>query len=373
MVILDGLAFRSRYGAVLDRYARETALTARSLARRVKARRALVVSAYPENPDQSTLWWYDQGILTLLAAAGMELTFATDASYELDESRLFQVGAKLRRITLDEVAAIREGFDFVVAMTPSDVALDAAERLGVSLCAFGVKQIGEVPALTKKPPRGTVLWHGFISDPDYVHANENHLGAGYPEWVLRGAPFPVNRYYFPVLGEAPSVDALLLGTKDRDVGLVFAALRDAGARQITVLADPADIAEVERLAAEHGLSAKVLKPQKQIHYLGVLESAKMVVNPITSKSHYSFVAPLALGVPVVAMDSEGSRVFVHGDSPAVLLAPPGDVAAWSSQIKTLLQPEQRALRSRSALEQIRTRHDLDRFFASALVATLPPA
>jgi hypothetical protein len=372
MVVLEVLPFRSRYGSVLGRYARDTEAIARSLAKRIQAKRALVVSAYPR-PDQSTLWWYDQGILVLLAAAGIELVYATDASYELDEYRLNEVDARVRRIRLAEVAALGGPFDFVVAMTPSDTALEASERFGVPLVAFGVKFLETIGRVTRTPSRRTVLWHGFPDDFDYVSSCRVDLGAGFDWWVLRGAPFPANRYYFPASERRPSVDAVLFGSKDRDVPLVFAALARAGVSRIAALVNPDDLERVRALAVEHGLDAAVFEPQRHLDMLRVLESARMVVNPITSKSYYSFMAPLALGIPIVAMDSEISRLFVHGERPAVLLAPPGDVDAWSSQIQLLLDPKERALREASAREQVKTRHDLDRFFASAIVETLSDA
>jgi glycosyltransferase involved in cell wall biosynthesis len=370
MIILDGLAFRARYGSVLGAYAKETLLTARSLARKVRAKRALVVSAYPDKPDQSTLWWFDQGILVLLAAAGVELVYATDASYELDDYRLHEVDAKLRRISLAEVEKLRESFDFVVAMTPSDIALQFAEKNRLPLCAFGVKGVGPTSVLECKPPPGTVLWHGFTGDPHYVSDCQNVLGKGFSNWILRGAPFPANRYYFPACVRKPKLDALLFGSKERDVPLAFAALAKAGVSRVAALSNPDDVPMVRRLANEHGLDASVLPPQKHIQLLRALESAKMIVNPITTKSHYSFIAPLALGIPIVAMDTRSSRVFVHGEQPAVLLAPEGDVDAWSSQIQLLLDPKERAVREAAAREQVKTRHDLDRFFGSAIVETL---
>jgi len=69
----------------------------------------------------------------------------------------------------------------------------------------------------------------------------------------------------------------------------------------------------------------------------------------------------------VATDCASVRPFA---GPGVLLASQGDVTAWAECIARLLTETASGLPHRAALKQGQERHDVDRFFASAILATL---
>ena len=77
--------------------------------------------------------------------------------------------------------------------------------------------------------------------------------------------------------------------------------------------------------------------------------------------------PLAIGRPIVATDLPSTQPFA---GPGVQLVPMGDVAAWADAIARLRTETAAGLPHRGALTQGIERHDLDRFFASALLTTL---
>ena len=86
-----------------------------------------------------------------------------------------------------------------------------------------------------------------------------------------------------------------------------------------------------------------------------------------AESHYSLSVPLALGRPLVATDRPSVQPFA---GPGVLLAPQGDVPAWADCIVRLLRETAEGLPHRAALQQGEVRHDVDRFFGSAILTTL---
>src|SRR5678815_3072424 len=74
--VLDVAQFRKRYPAdILRPRAQHTERVARSLRERLGVRSILGVAFYPWH-DQTTLWWFEQGLITLLAATGWETTLS---------------------------------------------------------------------------------------------------------------------------------------------------------------------------------------------------------------------------------------------------------------------------------------------------------
>jgi hypothetical protein len=170
----------------------------------------------------------------------------------------------------------------------------------------------------------------------------------------------------------PIFDALLFGSNSRDYDTAFAALASAGAGRVAALANDEDIEQVTASARRHGVDAEVTAPVSHVRLLELLEQTRLVVNPIMppAESHYSLSVPLALGRPIVASDLPSVRPFA---GPGVLLAPMGNVAAWADCIARFLGETAEGLPHRAALKQGLERHDVDRFFASAIVTTLSGA
>jgi hypothetical protein len=250
------------------------------------------------------------------------------------------------------------------------------------LITFAVKNLlEEEPPLVERPPDGTPLWHAFAGSTTFIaeaypsrfspfdqlrgHRFEpGRLGATASAWRLLGAPFPTNRYYFPLRRATPVYDVLLFGSKSRDYDTAFAALARACAGRIAALSNLEDIA-----AERHGVAAEMKEPMSHLDLLELLEQTRVVVNPIVppAESHYSLSIPLALGRPIVATALESTEPFA---GPGVILARQGDVAAWAEGITRFLAETAEGIPHRAALRQGLERHDADRFFASAILATM---
>jgi hypothetical protein len=380
--VIEMPIFRKRYPPeVLRPRAMHTERVARGLRQRLGRRSILGVATYPWH-DQTTLWWFEQGMLTLLAASGWETVWVTDARYTFDDERLAELDGRLsviRRRPGEPVWEVPAGrVDAVVTLFPSDRATEAARALGAPLVAFAIKNLHEdEPLLTVSPPAGTPLWHAFAGSTTFLDAAfgprdrsvAGRLGDTAPAWRLIGAPFPTNRYYFPLRRAQPVYDVLLFGSKSRDYDTAFAACARAGAGRVAALSNLEDAATVTQAARRLGIEAEVKEPMSHVRLLELLEQTRVVINPIMppAESHYSLSVPLALGRPIVATDLPSVRPFA---GPGALLAPQGDVAAWADCITRLLRETAEELPHRGALQQSLERHDVDRFFASALLRTL---
>src|SRR5262249_30376128 len=218
-----------------------TERVARELRQRLGPRSILGLAFHPWH-DQTTLWWFEQGIITLLAATGWKTVWVTDARYAFDEDRLAELGGDVSivRHRRDDPWEPPAGpFDAVITLFPSDRATRAARELGARLITFAIKAMREdEPRLTERPPTGTPLWHAFAGSTNFVNAacarmvgskrRPGQLGETESAWRLIGAPFPTNRYYFPLRPAQQIFDVLLLGSKARDLDTIFAALARAG-------------------------------------------------------------------------------------------------------------------------------------------------
>jgi hypothetical protein len=162
---------------------------------------------------------------------------------------------------------------------------------------------------------------------------------------------------------------LLFGSKDRDLALAMRAIVAAGVERAVALANEDDVGRVAEAARTHGAPVRVLGPLGPMPLRDLVCSAKIVINPIVppSESHYSLAVPLAVGRGVVTTRSEAATPFVVANG-GVVAVEPGDVDAWRAAIRAALH-DHAALGAR-ALVQAQQRHDLDRFFLSALEATL---
>lgn len=372
--VIEMRVFRERYTpALLRPRAVQTERVASALRERLGSLSILGLAFYPWH-DQTTLWWFEQGMVTLLAATGWNTVWVTDARYTFDDERLAELrgAVTILRQPRDDSNWVPPagGFDAVVTLFPCDRATRAARSLGARLITFAIKNLHEdEPPMVEAPPDGTPLWHAFAGSQNFLNAAERRLGRTAAAWRLLGAPFPTNRYYFPLRPAEPVFDALLFGSKSRDYDTVFAALARAGAGRVAALANVEDIDAVARSARGHGVDVEINEPLSQVRLLELLERVRVVVNPIMppAESHYSLSVPLALGRPVVATDLPSVRPFA---GPGVLLAAPRDVAAWAGCIARLLRETSSELPHRGALQQGQARHDVDRFLASAILTTM---
>src|SRR5207245_6778817 len=93
--VLEMPVFRKRYPAALLRpRALHTERIARGLRERLGPRSVLGVAFYPWH-DQTTLWWFEQGLLTLLAATGWDTVWVTNARYTFDDDRFAELDGHL--------------------------------------------------------------------------------------------------------------------------------------------------------------------------------------------------------------------------------------------------------------------------------------
>ena len=143
--VLEMPVFRKRYPAALLRpRARHTERIARGLRERLGMRSVLGVAFYPWH-DQTTLWWFEQGMLTLLAATGWNTVWITDARYRFDDDRLAEVDGHVSIIRHDRAVLHWEPpdghFDTVVTLFPCDRATRAARLLGARLITFAIKNL----------------------------------------------------------------------------------------------------------------------------------------------------------------------------------------------------------------------------------------
>jgi hypothetical protein len=371
--VLDFARFRERYGPWLEPLDRETRALGAMLRERSRLRRALVVTAcYRHN--QSPQWWFEQALLAVLVAAGVEVTFVTDSRFTWDARRLARLGPMPRLIEIDEGASVppTDPCDAVLAMPPSDVATRAALDRDVPLVAFATKNHDVTrPHLTVTPAPGTTFWHAFAAARGWALALPHLLGDTAGAWRLREAPFPVNRYYLPRAEVAPSREALIFGTNRRDVPLALDALVQAGVQRIAVLGDEQDLDTVRAEAAARHLDALTSGPRPHLEMVRLIEDCAFVLNPIGEwfESHYSLSVPLPLGRPVLVTESPGAGPFHDPPRRGVTLVR-GGVDEWAAEIARLRDEAEWRRAADDAIVQARERHDAERFFALPLIEVL---
>ena len=216
------------------------------------------------------------------------------------------------------------------------------------------------------PPKNTVLWHAFAGSKNFQGACSRFLGVDH-NWKSIGAPFPVNRYYFPVRKNVnPDFPVLLLGSKGRDYQLLFEALHRAKINKISALIETEHIDEIHNESRKWGIDCAITPPSNHLKVLELIENTRIVVNPITPpwESHYSVSTPLALGRPIVASNLPSVAPF---EGAGLLTAGLGDVNDWKEKIQYLLQnPVCPCVKT---LKQAKEKHDMSRFFASAITHT----
>lgn len=348
---------------------RELLLIGRWLHKNHGKRKVIGLAFHPWH-NQTTLWWFEQGLLNLMAAAGWDMTLYTDAHYKFDEDLLHSLPGKIhvqRVPDRNEFILPKDDADIVISLFPCDEAINLARSTQSKLVTFAIKNLRtDLVPLQQSPPPNSILWHAFAGSKNFKGASSRVLGVD-NNWQSIGAPFPVNRYYFPVRKHAkPAYPVLLLGSKGRDYQLLFEALHQAKINKISALIETEHINEIHNESQKWGIDCAITPPSNHLKVLELIENTQIVVNPITPpwESHYSVSTPLALGRPIVASKLPSVAPFV-GDG--LLTAELGNVDDWREKIQCLLQDSVRPCVK--TLRQAKEKHDMSRFFASAITHT----
>jgi hypothetical protein len=360
-------AFRQRYARWLPGLDLETQQKGEAL-RSLGLRRVLVVSRCRRH-NQSTQWWYEQALLSVLAAAQIEVTFVTDGHFVYDLPRISALGPAPALIEGPDAPLPRGPFDAVVALPPSDAATRASahHRAPLVACVLKRAERGQ-PVLHAWPRFGTRLWHGFAASRAF--APREVTGFTRPAWSMRAMPFPMNRYYAPHTDAAPTRSVLLFGTVDRDVTLALLACREAGEARLTILGRSRDRAEVLRLASSKGIAVEWFEDLAHDAMIDLVESCAVILNPVSTESHYSLAVAIALGRPVLVTRSRAARAFFEEGRRGVRLLARSSVRAWASAIDDLRDPSIWTRAALDAAERAAIHHDAERFFVRALTETI---
>jgi len=349
---------------------RELKSLGRAVRKRIGHKRVVGSALFPWH-DQTTLWWFEQGLISMMAAAGWEVTWITDAHYTFDDRLLASLPGtiEVRRGSdhLDAVQGNDGVYDGVVSLFVEDATIRLANRLGLPLASYSIKNIYRDEAtLTELPKSPPVLWHTFAGSRNFRSGTRRVLQP--EQWQLRGAPFPLNRYYLQPADIEPDFEVLIFGSKSRDYPLVLEACKQAGVSRVAAVVDEDHIASTREVGKAHGFDIHISEPLSHLKLSAFLQRTQVVLNPITppAESHYSLSVPLGLGRPIIASDIPSVQPFV---GPGLRVAALDNPDQWAAEMKALLAETGRGLPFEPALAQARERHDIHRFFASSLMAT----
>jgi hypothetical protein len=128
----------------LRQNARELHRVGRAVQKRLGHKRIVGSAIFPWH-DQTTLWWFEQGLINLMAAAGWDVTWVTDANYTFDDRLLSSLpgNVEVRRGAhhLADLAASDESYDGVVSLFVEDQTIHLANRIGAPLVSYSIKNI----------------------------------------------------------------------------------------------------------------------------------------------------------------------------------------------------------------------------------------
>ena len=358
--------------AVVQSHLRTVLREERLLASRLRARlghKRLVGMAFYPWHDQTTLWWFEQGLLNLLAMCGWEVDWYTDAKYHFDDILLSRLPGTIRlhRVQRSQFEAAAVSVDGVISLFPDDLASSVSREHGVPLTCFAIKNVDErLPPFQQPLPSSARLWHAFAGSENFFNALRALDFRAEPE-QLQGAPFPVNRYYLPVRDRVPDFDVMLFGSNHRELDTLVRALRPAGVNRFLALVEPKHQQMLRALCDRHAVSCTIAEPCSHERLTELVLRSRVIANPIVppAESHYSISFPLALGRAVVASDIPQMKPYVGAAFSVARLGDPDD---WAAKLRTQLQVNQ--FPNPVALKQAHQRHDAARFFASALMQTL---
>jgi len=349
---------------------RELKSLGRAVQKRIGHKRVVGSALFPWH-DQTTLWWFEQGLVSVMAAAGWEVTWITDAHYTFDDRLLASLPGtvEVRRGAghLDSVDSSDGVYDGVVSLFVEDATIRLANRLGLPLASYSIKNIYRDEAtLTELPQSPPVLWHTFAGSRNFRSGTRRVLQP--EQWQLRGAPFPLNRYYLQPADIEPDFEVLIFGSKSRDYPLVLEACKQAGVSRVAAVVDAEHIESTREIGKAHGFDIHVSEPLSHLKLSAFLQRTRVVLNPITppAESHYSLSVPLGLGRPIVASDIPSVQPFV---GPGLRVAALDNPEQWAAEIQALLAETESGVPFEPALTQAKERHDIHRFFASSLMET----
>jgi hypothetical protein len=355
----------------LRQNARELHRVGRAVQKRLGHKRIVGSAIFPWH-DQTTLWWFEQGLINLMAAAGWDVTWVTDANYTFDDRLLSSLpgNVEVRRGAhhLADLAASDESYDGVVSLFVEDQTIHLANRIGAPLVSYSIKNIyGEEATLSVLPESPPVLWHTFAGSQNFINGTKRILQPD--KWRLQGAPFPLNRYYLQPTQVEADFDVLIFGSKSRDYPLALEACKLAGITRVAAVVDEEHLESTRAIGQAHGIDIHVSQPLSHIDLCAFLQRARVILNPITppAESHYSLSVPLGLGRPIVASDIPSVQPFV---GPGLQVAALDDPKQWADRLTSFLKDTTIGKPYEPALQQAKERHDIHRFFASSLMQSL---
>jgi glycosyltransferase involved in cell wall biosynthesis len=143
----------------------------------------------------------------------------------------------------------------------------------------------------------------------------------------------------------PAVGAVYLGDVTEARGLMPAveAVATAGVATMTLMGRcrPEFQQRLLETASRHGLQLRFRGFVDLSEALAVAAAGQLGLSPLLDTPNYRASLPtkvleyLAVGIPTIASDLPGTRSVV-GERAGVVLAPPGDVAAWREAIRRVL-------------------------------------
>lgn len=180
----------------------------------------------------------------------------------------------------------------------------------------------------------------------------------------------------PVLPNYPDLDALP-GPTDPDGSVAYvgdvteargaslaveavAALDGPPRLRLVGRCEPRLAARLRTLAAARGVDLELPGFLAHPEAMRVVAAASVGLSPLSDIPNYRRSLPtktleyLAMGVPVVASDLEGTASVLR-DAEGVTLVPPGDVEAWRDAIAAVLEDPSVRRRTAAAVEDVRTR------------------
>ncbi|MCP3993863.1 MAG: glycosyltransferase family 4 protein [bacterium] len=147
----------------------------------------------------------------------------------------------------------------------------------------------------------------------------------------------------------PDIGIVYLGdvTEARGLAMVVEAAGRAGGGTLTIMGrcTPEFRARLLAVAASHGLSLEFHGFVTPARALEIAAGATVAVSPLLDTPNYRGSLPtkvleyLAVGVPTLASDLEGTRAVVAG-KPGLILVPPGNVEAWTAAISDALADQE---------------------------------
>ncbi|MDJ0923014.1 MAG: glycosyltransferase [Acidimicrobiia bacterium] len=160
----------------------------------------------------------------------------------------------------------------------------------------------------------------------------------------------------------PTVGVVYLGdvTEARGLAMVVEAVAEGGASTMTIMGRcrPDFKTQLMATARRHELDLQFHGFVDPDEALRITAAGILGLSPLLDTPNYRASLPtkvleyLAVGIPTVASDLPGTRSVV-GDTPGVILVPPGDLGAWRTAIREAMADPKLRADARAGAEAIR--------------------